>query len=62
MAKCPKCKSTDTWCDEGPEFIEDGTMIQCTYVCDNCGAKWRAEYAVTPNDTELLTSGQDEEA
>ena len=61
MAKCPACDSTNTWCDDSPSFILDGTMIECTFCCDDCGAKWRAEYAVMLNDTELLTDNWDEE-
>ena len=63
MAKCPKCGSAkETWLDDQLEFIgPDESAVSCTFCCDACGTKWRAEYSTELQDTEILKANWDEE-
>ena len=56
MSKCPECKSENTYINDGP-YLDNVDGLYLTRVCDDCGAEWREEYAITLFDTEVTKHG-----
>ena len=56
MSQCPECKSENNYVSDGPYLDGFGDMY-LTMSCDDCGAEWREEYAITQIDSEVTQHG-----
>ena len=42
---CPNCGvNSQLKMEVGPQWLVDGTSLDCIFACESCGARWREEY------------------